>query len=178
LKLPRIAIAELMGLVGLVAVDYWAYSVMIRFVPSNDRLVGALVATLPMANALAIGLCLAFKGWAGRSPSRPFLAGFVVVGIACVVLAAIEASIFPDVVTERTRWVIESSAPLLLRAGQDDPATLFALYSTVMAYLAVPQFILAVAGGLIARHYGIKLEIERRCQTPPRPDAPAVSAVS
>jgi hypothetical protein len=179
LKLPRIGIAEIMALVGLVAIDCWAYGFMVGRGP--DLLRWILAATLPMANALAIGLHLALKGWARKGPSRPFLAGFVVVGTVSMILAALKMTFYPDGVDVFVHnaflkpWVV----PMLDRAGLlDSSVGRSILITAILACLAAPQFILALAGGLITRHYGIKLAMERRRQASPLPDPSAVSAVS
>jgi hypothetical protein len=179
LKFPRIAISEIMALVGLVAVDCWAYGVMVGRGP--DLLRWLLVTTLPMANALAIGLYLTFKDWLRKGPSRPFVVGFVVVGTVSMILAALKMAFFPEGIDVFVNYAVlkPTVVPTLERAGLlDSSVGQFILTTVILACLAAPQFILAVAGGLIARHCGNKLAMERRRQASPLPDPPAVSAVS
>jgi hypothetical protein len=179
LKLPRIAISEIMALVGLVAIDCWAYGFMVG--PGPDRLQWLLATTLPMANALAIGLYIAIKGWMRRGRSRPFLAGFVVVGTVSMILAALKMAFFPKGIDAFVYYAVlePTVVPTLGRVGLlDSSVGQFILATVILACLAAPQFILAVAGGLIARHCRNRLAMKRRRPASPQADPSAVSAVS
>jgi hypothetical protein len=180
-RLPRIGIAEIMALVGLVAVDCWVYGFMVGRDHTYTLLWLILEAIWLMANALAIGLYLAFKGWVRKEPPRPFLAGFVVVGTVSMILAALLMNFFPEVIVGFVQHSVlwPSIVPMLERAGLlYSSVGRFILIMVILACLAAPQFILAMAGGLITRHYGIKLAMKRRRQASPLTDPPAVSAVS
>jgi hypothetical protein len=181
LKLPRIAISEIMALVGLVAVDCWAYGFMVGRGHTNDLLRLILDAILLMANTLAIGLYLAFKGWVRKEPPRPFLAGFVVVGTVSMILAALLMNFFPEVILVFVQHSVlwPSIVPMLERAGMlYSSVGRFILTTVILACLAAPQFILAVAGGFIARHCRNKQANALRRQASPSPDPSAMSAVS
>jgi hypothetical protein len=181
-RIPRISILGMMGLVGLLAVDSWAYSVFLRRVVVDEVLgwlLRPLATTLLTANALAIGFYLLYKGSVGNERARPFLVGFVAAGTVSMGLAAVASKVFPVSIDTFFIAVLNASLlPMLKWAGLDHTLVGLALVVTaMMALLALPQLIAAVLGGLITRRYGIKLAMERRRQASPLPDPPAVSAV-
>jgi hypothetical protein len=185
LKLPRIGIADLMALVGIIAVNCWAYSLWLQPRSAHDDFnwfEATLLEILPMADALAIGSYLMIKRRVRKERPGPFLVGFVVVGTASMLMVVIAFATLPDWILEKLDAVFQALlAQPLEQAGIGIGESLagdFLLITAAMLFLAFPQFILAAVGGSIARHCGNKRKNERRRQASPLTDPPAVSAVS
>jgi hypothetical protein len=184
-KLPHISISEIMALIGLVAVNCWAYSLWVQPRSAHDGFnwfEATLLEILPMADALAIGTYLIIKRRVRKERLGPFLVGFVVVGTASMLMVVIAFATLPVWILEKLDAVFQALlAQPLEQAGIGIGESLagdFLLITAGMLFLAFPQFILAAAGGLVARHCGNKREIERRRQASPLTDPSAVSAVS
>jgi hypothetical protein len=161
-RLPRIAIAELMALVVLAAINCWVVSGMLGGWP--PAIAFTLAAILLMANVLVVGLFLVLRSRVRKVKTRPFLAGFLAAGAGAMVLEGLLVAIFPSSLMLHIRATFEPLEKLLERAGLPIGSRTMDLIgiSIVVAYLAIPQFLGAVIGGLITSRYRIKLVIERR----------------
>jgi hypothetical protein len=153
-RLPRIAIAEVMILVGLVAIDCRA---IVAFRPGQDLTVGLiLLGGLPMANALAIGLLLLRRRFP-QQEIRHFLLGFEVAGAIALFLVVTSSAMFPLPLATHLNSVFRVVGHVHTMVGTDmrQPVRDVIEYTLVMAYIAVPQLILALIGGWVARRVPI-----------------------
>jgi hypothetical protein len=165
-RLPRIAIAELMALVVLAATDCWLLSEMRN--GWLQAITPGLFSTLLMANVLVIGLFLVVRNRVRKVKTRPFLTGFLAVGAASMVLEGLLITIFPMQLAHHILATFEPLELLLASAGMPVGSTGMGLIGNgvVMIYLSIPQFLGAGIGGLITSRYKIKLVIARRVDEP------------
>jgi hypothetical protein len=146
MKTPSFRIAWLMVAVAIAALDV---KVMRDVVGSrSSRNIGLVLGSLPMVNALAVGVLFDQR----RRACRWSLLGFEVFGAISVALYIALWSNF-DYEIERT--YLKPLIDLLQRTiGQDHPNIFIPiLYVGVMLMVGLPQLALALVGGFLTRTF-------------------------
>jgi hypothetical protein len=143
-KPPRVQLGWIMILIALVAIDLGVLRENLLYSGWTGRLL--VQGTLPMANALVIGLLISRR----RPKTRTFFLGFGAVGMiasASFALATIYTKTYLWI-----DWYAEFGISLMEKMVTRDRATLFITlaYLAVMSMLGVPQLVLAFLGGLFA----------------------------
>ena len=165
MKSPRYSISGLMAMVLILALDFGAVRALLGgplFVPDLSDLL--IYGALPMANILAIGSIYLLKSRLDHRGGRPALAGFVIFGMAALLLY-LGCSLLAT-------HMIHEGVGAVLRAMGLYPGPIF--LAGAVALLLLPQLALALLGGWLGRTYKVRLKIviERRSlfETEPGPD--------
>jgi hypothetical protein len=125
-----------------------------RILRSHPGLVGAL----PMANVLAVGLIVGRR----RAGSRPFVVGFLAFGAISVATYAAAVTWFDDQI--KTLYIAPVLRYLVRTIGLGHPLILLPAEDlAVVLMLVLPQFVVALMGGLVSR----KFVTIRRVSRPP-----------
>ena len=144
MKLPRVSITGIMVAAIVIALDCAAIrSIRSRPDGLTGNLLEMLLCTIPMANAVAVGIAVMIRR---RGRGRPFLGGFVMGGVMA-------SAVVVGCGVWRMEWLgsyLEMSVSLISRViGWDIEAAgeIFALVCLLPALLILPQFLVAFACG-------------------------------
>jgi hypothetical protein len=156
MRLPRFSISALVFAVGLIAVDFTMVHYL--FIHSRPAMVSVRYGLL-MVNVLAIAVYLL---WRGRGTRRPFLSGFVAVGLAAAILCQVCCWVLaPETMYEFQARLASPVASAINGILPRHPSTengyfyyRILFYATTIPPIAVvvglPQLIVAVVGEVIA----------------------------
>jgi hypothetical protein len=146
MRIPSFSIAESMAIVAFAAVD----SLEIRVGRSSPSLRCLIFGSLPMQNALMMGLLFMFQRRRRREIPLPFLVIFEVVGwITLLIYVAVCVR-----ATAAVTWHLTCTlTPLLSTTGFQPYSTAdyICRYGFAMSYLAAPQLVTALIAGWISQ---------------------------
>ena len=145
--MPRFRIAWFMVFVAIVAINIATImgKVLDHSNPFKELL---LMGTLPMANALVVGLLIGY--WCRRS--RRFLLGFEAFGVTALSLFIAGIFLFPEMINLHYRLLIKPYG-----------RSLTMIHITVVM-IGLTQLAFALLGGFLSRKFGISQRTDRtRC---------------
>jgi hypothetical protein len=144
-KVPRVRIAWVMVAIAIVAINIAAIKAVLDH--SNPFKEVLLMGTVPMANALVVGLMIGY--WSRRS--RRFLLGFEAFGVTALSPFA-GICLFPEMINLHYRLLIKPYGRSLT------------MISITVVVIGLTQLAFALVGGFLSHKFGISERIERtRC---------------
>jgi hypothetical protein len=164
MKLPRVGITELMAIVAIAGLNFWAYQACYYYGWTNE---GAnankrevlYIGSIPMANILAVGMLIGIR----RRGCRSFLVGFEVFGAVALAVYITLNSLYCHELVRPYNFRIQNHVFATVRASHIPvfihvPIFLF----SAGVILGGPQLAFALLGGLLSK----KLRIaDRRDRT-------------
>ncbi len=163
MRLPYFSIAEMMAIIVIVALD----CVEIRMGQASPSLRCLIFGSMPMQNALMIGLLLMFQRRRLTEKPPPFLIGFVAVaGISLLIYVAVCVR-----ASEALTWHLTCTLTPLLSATGFQPystADYVCRYALATSYLTAPQLATALVAGWIYERWWT----ETKCDLTPSPRPP------
>ena len=138
-----------MGVVAITALDIAVIPAIGRsqegsLFSDTDRML--LLGALPMANVLAMGLLAGMH----RLGSRSFLLGFEAFGVISLAFYICMATLYAEPVLRN--YIAPPVDHIVGTIGPGRPVRSFlAVYSAAIAMLVLPQLVVALFGGLLAR---------------------------
>lgn len=155
MKLPRLSIAWVMGIVVIASINCAAIRVLER--PTTAFVQLLVIGLMPMASILMMGIPTLVWGLLGRSKTRPFLVGFEGFGWTILLLGTGMAFFFPSLVGEA---VAKGWRVLGFAESRDSFWQSLIFFDMILYFL--PQFLIALAGGWLVGMFKIRVTIERR----------------
>jgi len=144
MRIPSFSIAEIMAIVAFAALD----CLEIRAARSSPTLRCLIFGSLPMQNALLVGLLLMVQRRRRMEQPLAFLVGFEAVGwISLLIYVAVCVQ-----ATESLTWHLTCTLTPLLSATGFPPystADYICRYGLAMSYLTAPQLVTALVAGWI-----------------------------
>jgi hypothetical protein len=141
----RPSIAGIMALTLMVALNCMAARAMLGLGSITPLLVGGL----PMTNALALGLYLLRRG-EPRGKKRRFLVGFEVAGSAALSLYTTSCIWGEDLLGGYIDWMFSVARDVIPANALKPTSVPVASVLLILAFLTVPQLILALTAGWLA----------------------------
>ena len=146
MRLPRVSIGMLMAIVGFIAVQI----AVARHFLLSEGYVSALF-ILPVVTVLGLGALFVVRDLCRKGETTPFLVGFEAIG-GSTLCFAVQLSPLWLRATLRFARILAPLFPTFL--GVEYPERLL-----LVTLCSIPIFLLAVAGGWLAKKLGVRLTI-------------------
>jgi hypothetical protein len=152
----RLRLASAMGIVLVSALDFaliHASRLVEGGTPDDFRQQLIVLSVLPMANVLMVALFLIARR---SGPTRQFLHGFATSAAITAALILAGATLLDrELIEPPIQSLIRSVAARLFGAHRElDTATILILTATFASIFGLPQFLLALLVGFLARKFG------------------------